>query len=61
MTLVDANVLLYAYDSESLQQAPAGQSLAAELSSWPAGTARPDHAAGLTADRHGSFWLARAR
>ena len=33
MTLVDANVLLYAYDSESPHQAPARQWLAAELSS----------------------------
>jgi len=33
MTLVDANVLLYAYDSESPRQAPARQWLAAELSS----------------------------
>ena len=33
MTLVDANVALYAYDSESPHQAPARQWLAAELSS----------------------------
>ena len=33
MTLVDANVRLYAYDSESPHQAPARQWLAAELSS----------------------------
>ena len=33
MTLVDANVLLYAYDSESPHHAPARQWLAAEFSS----------------------------
>ena len=33
MTLVDANVLLYAYDSESPRQTPARQWLVAELSS----------------------------
>ena len=33
MTLVDANVLLYAYDAESPRHGPARQWLAAELSS----------------------------
>ena len=33
MTLIDANLLLYAYDSESPHHAPARQWLAAELSS----------------------------